>query len=118
MSLPELVQKNAEKLCAELCTRLNDDPVEQRLFGFQVEGEALTLYTRSASGVEMTTRPLARFRYSKELGQWSLQFFDEEERWRPYMNAGPSLNLGQLIVHVEQDPFGFFRGDPEPPELA
>ena len=69
------------------------------------------LYARKASLEEMVTRPVARFQYSKELAQWSLQHFDDEERWRPYLNAGPSLNLAQLVVHVEQDPLGFFRGD-------
>ena len=68
--------------------------------------------------LRVVTRPVARFRYCKELGQWSLQHCDDQERWRPYLNAGPSLNLGQLIVHVEQDPFGFFRDDPLPPEPA
>lgn len=118
MELPELVRKNAEKLCDELCLRLNSDPYEERLFGYKVEGEAFTLYGRSGHCQQMVTHPLARFRYSSELGQWALQHYDDQQRWRPYLNAGPSLNLGQLIVHVEQDPFGFFRGDPTPPERA
>jgi len=116
--LPELVAKTAEKLCDELCRRLNEDPAEERLFGYRVEGEALTLFARYARHHQVVTRPVARFRYCKELGQWSLQHCDDQERWRPYLNAGPSLNLGQLIVHVEQDPFGFFRDDPLPPEPA
>jgi len=117
MALPELVRKNAEKLCDALCKRLNEDPAEERLFGYRIEGEAFTLYARAARHQQLETRPVARFRYCQELGQWSLQHSDED-RWRPYLNAQPSLNLAQLIVHVEQDPFGFFRDEPLPPEHA
>ena len=118
MSLPELVRKNAEKLCDELCQRLNSDPHNERLFGYRVEGPVFTLYARSGHCQKLTTTPVARFRYSQGLGQWALQHLDDADNWRPYLNAGPSLNLGLLIVHVEQDPFGFFRGEPSPPELA
>jgi len=118
MELPELVRKNAEKLMDGLCLRLNDDPGERCLFGYKREGVAFTLYSRQGSEQQVLTQPVARFRYSSELGQWSLQHLDDQEHWRPYLNAGPSLNLGQLILHVEQDPFGFFRGEPNPPQLA
>ncbi|PLY03759.1 MAG: hypothetical protein C0624_06575 [Desulfuromonas sp.] len=118
MELPELVRKNAEKHLDDLCLRLNNDPGEESLFGYKVEGEALTLYSRQVQCQQMVTHPVARFRFSGELGQWALQSFDEQQRWRPYLNAGPSLNLAQLIVHVEQDPFGFFRVESPPPRLA
>ena len=117
MELPELVRKNAEKLCDEMCQRLNSDPAENRLFGYRIEGDVVTLYARRGE-VQLQTTPVARFRFSSELGQWALQHYDDGEHWRPYLNAGPCLHLGQLILHVEQDPFGFFRGDPSPPELA
>jgi len=117
MPIPELVLKNAEKLCDELCARLNAEPSAQHLYGYRVEGETLTLYARTGCCKQMLTLPLARFRYSAELAQWALQYYDDE-RWRPYLNAGPCLNLGQLVVHVESDPFGFFRAEPPDPELA
>ena len=118
MELPELVRKNAEKLCDAMCQRLNNDPAEERLFGYRIEGEVITLYARRGVMQKLQTTPLARFRFSTELNQWALQHYDDGENWRPYLNAGPSLHLGQLMVHVEQDPFGFFRDEPSPPDLA
>jgi len=118
MELPELVQKNAEKLIDGLCMRLNNDPGERCLFGYKREGDAFTLYSRQNLDQQVVTHPVARFRYCGELGQWSLQNMDEQQHWRVYLNVGPSLNLGQLIVHVEQYPFGVFRSEPPPPQLA
>ncbi len=91
MELPELVRKNAEKLCDALCRRLNSDPHEERLFGYRSEGPVFTLYARSGRCEQLETLPVARFRYSRELGQWALQHFDDAQNWRPYLNAGPSL---------------------------
>jgi len=118
MALPELVRKTAEKLCDGLCQRLNNDPSQDRLFGYKVEEAIFTLYARSGHCQQMLTIPVARFSYIAELGQWSLQHSDDEHSWRPYLNAGPTLNLGQLIVHVEQDPYGFFRPPPVDPDHA
>ena len=59
MALPELVRKTAEKLCDALCLRLNNAPCEERLYGYRVEGDALTLYARSGHCQQLETGPLS-----------------------------------------------------------
>lgn len=112
MSLPELVRLSAEKIFTRYCE--DHVPVcacAQRRLSFHLRDDHITLFAEqpavSVSG-ERVVSPLARFRFSHELGQWTLHYPDDEQRWRFYLNVGPSLDLGKLLKHLDADPLHLF----------
>jgi hypothetical protein len=112
MALPELVRRTAEKTLARYCSgQLPDCAREQGRLAFRIHDDHITLFAERAaaegSGAPVAI-PVARFRFSHELGQWSLHHPAGERYWRFYLNAGPSLDLGKLLRHLDADPLHFF----------
>lgn len=111
MPLPQLLKKQAEKLLAEYCrSRVPTWLKEELRLDFKIEDDSATIHQerRTCQGsCEWFRLPLAQFRYSKELNQWSLHHHDNG-KWRLYLNINPSLDLSKLIKAVDDDPMGFF----------
>ncbi len=113
MPLPEIVRRTAERHLDEFCRaeRLCASGEELR-FSFVLDEEAATLFCERRSPMSQTwrgRRSVARLVFHSELGQWTLHYPDGAGRWRFYLNAGPSLEIGKLLRHMAQDPFGVFR---------
>lgn len=112
MSLPELVRLSAEKIFSRYCEERT--PVcscDQGRLSFRIQDDHITLFAEQpATPVDRqgTTSPLARFCFSHELGQWTLHYPDDEQRWRFYLNVGPSLDLSKLLKHLDADPLNVF----------
>lgn len=112
MPLPELVRRSAEKRLARYCTGHSAAGTRDAVrLAFSIRDDQVTLFAERAdtegSGAWVAT-PVARFRFSHELGQWTLHYPDQERRWRFYLNAGPSLDLGKLLRHLDADPLHVF----------
>jgi hypothetical protein len=111
MTLPEIIRRNAEKLLGEFCERdlLSPSGEEIRL-AFVMDDSSVTLYSRRRlpSSDGWTERAVARLVYHAELSQWTLHYPDSSGRWCFYLNAGPALELGKLLRHLEDDPLGIF----------
>ncbi|PLX94898.1 MAG: hypothetical protein C0619_02070 [Desulfuromonas sp.] len=114
MALPQLLHKRAERLLDEYCrTRVPSWLKEELRLEFTIESETATVFQerrRCQGSCEWFRFPLAQFRYSEELNQWSLHHYDEQQQWRLYLNVNPSLDLNKLIQAVDADPMGFFWG--------
>lgn len=112
MALPELVRRSAEKILTRYCSGPLPSCARDLLrLSFSIRGDQVTLFAERAaakgSGASVAT-PVARFRFSHDLGQWTLHYPDGERRWRFYLNAGPSLDLDKLLRHLDADPLHFF----------
>jgi len=112
MPMPELVKKNAEKLIGDYCR--NWVPVytnELLRMTYTLEDEAFTLFIRDVIAAEDSEGriPVAQLRFCMELKQWTLHIPHGEGRWKFYLNARPTLNLARLLLHLKEDPLGFFR---------
>jgi hypothetical protein len=112
MTLPALVRKSAEKLLARFCAeRIPPCAREQLRLGFAIHDDQITLFEERPAPSDPSARaatPIARFRYSHDLGQWTLHYPDRQRRWRFYLNAGPSLDLRKLLRHLDADPLHLF----------
>lgn len=111
MPLPQLVRKTAEKLLHDYCQAkmISCAHGEARLrFLLEEDGAVLFQEQCACRGEASVARPVARFRYSPDLAQWTLHYPGPERRWLFYLNAGPSLDLGKLLRHLESDPLGIF----------
>lgn len=99
MPIPELVRRAAKKLLTRYCRETSRQGDDAPPLAFEIGGDAITLHA---------DRPIARFRYCQELGQWTLHYPDREGRWRFYLGIGPSLDLAKLLRHLDADPMGTF----------
>jgi len=114
MALPELLKKRAEKLLGNYCrSRVPSWLKEELRLSFTIEGDVATVFQerrRCQGTCEWFRFPLAQFRYSDTLTQWTLHHFADNQKWRFYLNANPSLDLSKLIEAVDDDPLGYFWG--------
>lgn len=112
MSLPELVRLSAEKIFTRYCEEHAPAcACDQGRLSFHLQDDHITLFAEqpaASASSEGVVSPLARFRFSHELGQWTLHYPDDERRWRFYLNVGPSLDLGKLLKHLDADPLNLF----------
>lgn len=109
MPLPELVRLSAEKILTRYCE--GHTPAcacKQGRLSFRMQDDHITLFTEHPTVAN--SDPLALFRFNHELGQWTLHYLDGEQRWRFYLNVAPSLDLGRLLKHLDDDPLNLFRG--------
>lgn len=113
MPLPELLRKFAEKLLTEYCD--NREPCcEQNhtRLTFRIGGNRVTLIEERWAYLEQgrwLIRPVAQFRYNSDMAQWSLHYFNSNQKaWVFYLNYGPCLDLAKILKHVDADPLSMF----------
>ena len=112
MALPELVRRSADKLlrsyCAERIPRCAGDQIR---LTYRFLDDAIVLSEERAPAADPQhwhASPIALFRFSPELNQWTLHYPDHRRRWHLYFNAGPSLDLSRLLHHLDADPLHLF----------
>lgn len=65
---------------------------------------------REGFGPEWTRFPIARLRYTKTRGEWSLYWRDRNLRFHEYTLAFPTPHVEELIAEIERDPTAIFWG--------
>lgn len=61
-------------------------------------------------GPEWTRFPVARLRYTKTRGEWSLYWRDRNLKFHHYDLAPPTPHVEDLIAEIERDPTSIFWG--------
>lgn len=65
---------------------------------------------REDMGTEWTRFPIARLRYAKAAGKWSLYWRDRHLRFHVYDRIAPSPHVDDLLQEIDRDPTGIFWG--------
>jgi hypothetical protein len=65
---------------------------------------------RPEFGPEWTRHPVARLRYTKTRGEWSLYWCDRNLKFHEYDLASPTPLVDELLVEIERDPTSIFWG--------
>ncbi len=65
---------------------------------------------RQDMGPEWTRFPIARLRYTRSRGEWSLYWRDRNLRFHEYDLAEPSANIQDLLDEIDSDPTCIFWG--------
>jgi len=65
---------------------------------------------RSDYGPEWTRFPVARLRYTKTRGEWSLYWRDRNLKFHEYDLVSPTRHVDDLIVEIDRDPTSIFWG--------
>ncbi len=112
MALPELIRRTAEKLLTRFCAQRVPSLERGQLgFSFKVREDSITLFEERldpSDPVQFCLSPVAQFRFNHDLQQWTLHYPGSNNRWHFYLNVAPSLDLGKLLQHLEQDPLNQF----------
>ena len=65
---------------------------------------------RADMGVEWTRFPIARLRYVKTTGVWSLYWRDRNLRFHAYDRVASTASVEELLAEVDRDPTAIFWG--------
>ena len=110
MDLPQLLQKQAEKLLFNFCAQVAEDGPRPRHLRYRIEGRQVNLFEIRGCAHDPQQQqqlPIAQLRYSPELNQWTLHH-QRGDHWQLYLNVTPSLDLGKQLNAIKQDPLGYF----------
>jgi len=61
------------------------------------------------AGAEWTRFPIARLRYTKATGRWSLYWRDRNSKWHPFDLVEPGT-VDQMLVAIDEDAIAIFWG--------
>ena len=65
---------------------------------------------RADMGAEWTRFPIARLRYVKTTGRWSLFWRDRNLRFHAYDLVAPTASIEELLAELDRDPTAIFWG--------
>lgn len=65
---------------------------------------------RADMGVDWTRFPIARLRYVKTTGVWSLYWRDRNLRFHVYDRVASTASVDELLAEVDRDPTAIFWG--------
>jgi hypothetical protein len=65
---------------------------------------------RADMGAEWTRFPIARLRYTKSTGLWSLYWRDRNLRFHQYDRVPATASVEDLLAEVDRDPTAIFWG--------
>ena len=65
---------------------------------------------RPGTGEEWTRLPIARLRFTKATGLWSLFWRDRNLRFHAYDLAAATPQLDELLAEIDRDPTAIFWG--------
>ena len=65
---------------------------------------------RADMGVDWTRFPIARLRYVKTTGVWSLYWRDRNLRFHAYDRVASTASVEELLAEVDRDPTAIFWG--------
>ncbi|WP_299038759.1 DUF3024 domain-containing protein [uncultured Pseudokineococcus sp.] len=115
-TLPELDVARVKRWCA---ARVPERVRHEMRVECEVAPRHLTIVERRAPydeqqfGPEWTSFPIARLRYTKTRGEWSLYWRDRHMRFHPYDERfafAPSRDVEALLAEVDRDPTSIFWG--------
>ena len=65
---------------------------------------------RADVGAEWTRFPIARLRYTKSAGVWSLYWRERNSRFHVYGSVSPTASTEELLAEVDRGPTAIFWG--------
>ena len=112
MTVPELDVARVQRWCrARVPERVRDQVrVEVDVASWYLTIVECRAPWRADDGSEWTRHPVARFRYTRSTGQWSLYWRDRNLRFHAYDLVPPTPRLEDLLREVDLDPTAIFWG--------
>jgi hypothetical protein len=114
MAFSELERKRIERTVGDLCRRYSSpEHADELRVVYRIDGHAVSIYEERppwrGSG-SWTSHSVARFRFSRARGVWTLFWMRQDLKWHCYVPQPPSVDLAALVAVVEADECGAFFG--------
>lgn len=114
MSLPETDVARVRRWVAEQNERIGGHIDEMRV-EMEVDSRAITIHEcrslwREDFGPEWTRQEIARMRYTKSTGAWTLYWPDRHSRFHRYEDIDPTPTIDRLLAEIDADPTCIFWG--------
>ena len=114
MSLPETdvarVRRWVDARNVEIGEHIDEMRVEM-----DVDARAITILEcrppwREDFGPEWTRQEIARMRYTKSTGVWTLYWPDRNSKFHRYEDVDPTPTIDRLLAEIDADPICIFWG--------
>ena len=114
VSLPETDLARVRRWVAEQNERIGEHIDEMRV-EMDVDARAITIFEcrppwREDFGPEWTRQEIARLRYTKSTGVWTLYWPDRHSRFHRYEDLDPTPTIDRLLAEIDADPTCIFWG--------
>ena len=115
MTLPDLDVARARRFVDERNAEMPFDARDQVRYELDVTPSSLTIVEcrppwREDYGPEWTRLLVARLRYVKARGEWSLYWRDRHEKFHLYDQVPPTPTIQTLLDEISADPISIFWG--------
>ena len=114
MAFSEFELKQIDKTVGALCRQKSPRQYADQLrFTYDVEGHRVSIYEERPPWQgpgEWTRHGVARFRYVRSTGRWTLYWMRADLKWHFYDPEAPLNDLESLVALVEEDRYGAFFG--------
>lgn len=114
MSLPEIDVARVRRWVVERNERIGEHIDEMRV-EMDVDARAITILEcrppwREDFGPEWTRQEIARMRYTKSTGVWTLYWPDRHSRFHRYEDLDSTPTIDRLLDEIDADPIRIFWG--------
>lgn len=107
MAFSELELKRIEKLVGGLCRRrTRPELADQLRLDYEIDGQNVLLFEERPDWRDATKRmrtPVAKLRFVRTTGLWTLYWLRADLRWHRYDPAPPTADLATLIEVIDRD---------------
>lgn len=114
MSLPETDVARVRRW-VERRNEENGEFIGEMRVEMDADGRAITIFDcrpplREEFGPEWVRQEVARLRYTKSTGTWTLYWPDRHSRFHRYEGVDPTSKIERLLEEVDADPLCIFWG--------
>ena len=114
MPLPELVAAQVKRDLGAFCDRVPDGVSQEVRFVHETRGNGVTLIETRVPFDDphgtWTRLKVAKLVFDPASGEWSLYWFDRNDRRRLLRGVPSTRNLDRLLEEIEHDRHGVFWG--------
>ena len=114
MAFNELDLKRIDRIVGGLCRRrTRPEFADQLRLDYEVDRQNVVVFEERPDWRDATQRmrtPVAKLRFVRTTGAWTLYCSDSNSRWHVYELAEPTADLGELIDAIDMDRTGIFWG--------
>lgn len=114
MAIPENVRLEAEAHLDRYIVDLVPPHARDKVrIGYVAKGMAITLFEQRPHWQDMpiwTKSDVAKARYSKTSGVWTLYFRDQHGKWHVFDPLPPTSDFQKILQGIKTDPTGIFWG--------
>ena len=112
--LSDVHLKQVKRLLDPLCVPHPEARVRDQLrYGYRVEGPAVVFFEsrpRYDRPSDWLDHEIAKFRFTKSTGQWTLYCQFRDLKWRAYQPFPHAADLAELVAEMRRDPTCIFFG--------